>query len=366
MTTTSFEHAIVGGGLIGLLCARELAIAGQSVVVIDKGQCGHESSWAGGGILSPLYPWRYPDAVNHLAKWSQQHYQSFCQTLLSETGIDPEWTRSGILLLDANEQDNATRWAQEYGTSTKVFDDSEFKAIEPSLDDGISSKAILFDDVAQVRNPRLLASLKASVLQLGVELKEGCLVQAFDTGSKSVNVLKTSQGEIRAGQYLLASGAWSGELARSLNLSLPIKPVKGQMLLYRAAPGYLKHILMHQGHYLIPRRDGRILVGSTLEDAGFDKQSTDHARKELESVALTMLPDLASFDIEAHWAGLRPGSANNGIPYIGRHPIYENIYVNSGHFRNGVVLGLASARLFLDLILDQKPILDPLAYRLLD
>ena len=366
MTTTSFDHAIIGGGLIGLLCARELAIAGQSVVVVEKGQCGHESSWAGGGILSPLYPWRYPDAVNQLAKWSQQQYPSFCQTLLSETGIDPEWTQSGILLLDADEQDNATSWADKYITNTKIIDDRALKAIEPSLNEGISSKGILFDEVAQVRNPRLLAALKASVIQHGVQLRENCQVQAFNAGPKDVKSLKTSQGEISADHYLLAGGAWSGELASLLNLSLLIKPVKGQMLLYRAVPGYLKHILMHRGHYLIPRRDGRILVGSTLEDVGFDKQSTDIAREELEAIALSMLPGLSSFDIEAHWAGLRPGSMNDGVPYIGRHPVYENFYVNSGHFRNGVVLGLASARLFLDLILDRKPIVDPLAYQLLD
>ena len=117
-----YDHAIIGGGLIGLLSARELAQAGHTVVVIDKGLCGRESSWAGGGILSPLYPWRYPKAVNQLARWSQQHYQAFCQSLFDETGIDPEWTRSGILLLDANEQDTAVSWASEYGTSIDVLD----------------------------------------------------------------------------------------------------------------------------------------------------------------------------------------------------------------------------------------------------
>lgn len=364
MKEKHFDHAIVGGGLIGLLTARELALAGQSVVVIDKGECGRESSWAGGGILSPLYPWRYSDPINALAKWSQRHYQGFCERLLEETGIDPQWTQCGILLLDEDEVENGSQWANAYGTTVEPLSACRIHAIEPGLSDQILNQGILFPDIAQVRNPRLLAALKASVTGLGVEIRENCPVEQFKVDSQAIVALSITGGEIKAANYILASGAWSGQLLSSVGSQLPIQPVKGQMLLYQARPGLLKHILMKDGHYLIPRRDGHVLVGSTLENAGFDKQNTQEAKEELQNIAFGLIPELSECPLQAHWAGLRPGT-EDGIPYVGQHPKHKNLYINAGHFRNGVVLGLASAKLLLDLILEQEPIVDPNPYQLL-
>ena len=352
---------IVGGGIIGLLSARLLNEAGLKVLVIDRGEPGRESSWAGGGILSPLYPWRYPDAVTRLASWSQQHYPALIHSLQEETGIGPELEHSGMLILDPDEgfRDWARKWAVE---ARLIAGRAALDALEPNLTAGYES-GLLLPEVCQIRNPRLLRALLVSLKKRGVEVRENTPVENFLLASGRVTGVATPDGEIRAKQVLVAAGSWTGDLLAGFCGPAPeIRPVKGQMLLYRAEPGVLRHILMHEGRYLIPRRDGRILVGSTMEHTGFDKSVTPQVREELSVVATRLIPALADYPVERHWAGLRPGSPD-GIPYIGACPGVEGLFVNAGHFRNGVVMGLASARLMADLMLNRGPIIDPKPYR---
>ncbi len=133
------------------------------------------------------------------------------------------------------------------------------------------------------------------------------------------------------------------------------------MLLFKAEPGFLSHILLAKGHYVIPRRDGRILVGSTMEDVGFDKSTTHQAMLNLRHFIHEYIPGLLNFPLERQWAGLRPGSPN-GIPVIAPHPEIKDLYINAGHFRNGVVLAPASAKLLTDIIEDQPSFVDPTCY----
>ncbi|MDH5594537.1 MAG: FAD-dependent oxidoreductase, partial [Gammaproteobacteria bacterium] len=144
---------------------------------------------------------------------------------------------------------------------------------------------------------------------------------------------------------------------------LRVEPVRGQMLIFKASPDLLPTMVLNHGKYLIPRKDGHILIGSTLEYVGFQKDTTPAAFDELKLAACDMLPELAKTPIEKHWSGLRPGSPE-GIPYIGPHPEVTGLFVNTGHFRNGVVLGLASASLLADLVTNNPPELDPCLYKL--
>ncbi len=161
--------------------------------------------------------------------------------------------------------------------------------------------------------------------------------------------------------FIVTAGAWVSSLQLDGLWQPDIRPVKGQMLLIEALPSILSVMVQSGEHYLIPRRDGRILVGSTVEQAGFDKRPTQLAYRRLHEFALKTLPCLQAFPIEMHWAGLRP-YAPQGIPYIGRHPQLLNLYYNCGHFRNGVAMGPAAARLLKDLILGRTPIVDPGPY----
>ena len=351
---------IVGAGLIGMLTARELHAAGVQVTLIERGASGREATWAGGGILSPLYPWRYTDPVNALARWSQQQYPQLLQDIHAQSGIDPEWQGSGLLILDEDDEPSVHDWAQKFTAKIERIDVAQLAHIEPAL--GIAAaQAWWLPDVGQVRNPRYAKSLRLGLERQGVRFIEQRAVTGFSRVGDRVTGVDTEAGFLEAERIVVAGGAWSGELLRTTGLDLHVEPVRGQMILFRGVPGQVRRIVLDQGRYVIPRRDGRILVGSTLEYVGFDKSTTDTALAELRTAALRLVPALADCELEHHWAGLRPGSPD-GIPCIARHPALTNLYINAGHYRNGVVLGPASARLLADLLLDRPPILDPAAF----
>ncbi len=350
---------VVGAGLIGMLCARECAKAGLTVTVLERGKPAGESSWAGGGILSPLYPWRYPDAVTKLARWSQLGYAEFCDELAQATGIDPQYTVSGLLMLD-EDYSKAQAWAEQYAAQISLLRASEITGIEPALAAGFE-QAIWMPDVAQVRNPRFTQALRQDLENRGIEIRSHQTVSGFDISGNKVNGVITDKATLYTDITIVAAGAWSGELLAATGFNLPVEPVRGQMILFKAQPGQVKRISLYNGHYVIPRRDGRVLAGSTLEYAGFDKTTTESAQATLREAAILLIPGLQDVAIEKHWAGLRPGSPT-GIPYIGRHPSLEGLYINAGHFRNGVVLGPASAKLMADLCLGREPILEPTPY----
>ena len=353
---------VIGGGIIGLLTARELALAGRSVSVVDQGQIGAEASWAGGGILSPLYPWRYPDPVNSLANWSQRHYPALATALIQEGGLDPQWTQSGLLVLDQAEHAAALSWAEGYGLPCEALTAQDCTRLEPALQVP-GSTALWFPTLAQVRNPRLVKSLTESCVRHGVQLRESTQVTGIALRGQQLTAVETCNESLAADAVVVASGAWSARLLAGLGMQLPVRPVRGQMIMYHAEPGQVRHINLYEGHYLIPRQDGRVLVGSTLEEVDFDKSTTAGAREDLARFAGSLFPFLRTLPIETQWAGLRPGSPT-GIPYICNVPGVTGLYLNTGHYRNGVVLGYASARLLADVMVGREPILDPGPYGL--
>lgn len=352
---------VVGGGVIGLLSAYQLAMAGKRVTLLDRGQAGAEASWAGGGIVSPLYPWRYNQAVTALAHWSQDYYPGLGQQLLSDTGLDPEVHVTGLYWLDLDDQAEALAWAQHQGRPLYEVPVEDAYAQVPVLGAGFV-RAIYMAGVANVRNPRLVKSLRAALQKLpNVTLIEHSPVQAFAReGGRVIGVL-TAEGERLAEQVVVAAGAWSGALLQGLGMSLPVEPVKGQMILFKCAENFLPSMVLAGGRYAIPRRDGHILVGSTLEHVGFDKTPTEEALASLRASAQTLLPALRDAEVVGHWAGLRPGSPE-GIPFIGEVPAHPGLWLNCGHYRNGLVLAPASCRLLADLMLEQQPIIDPAPY----
>ena len=352
---------IVGGGVIGLLTAFNLANQGRAVLLLERGGLGQESSWAGGGIVSPLYPWRYSPAVTALAHWSQDFYPQLAQRLFASTGVDPQVHTTGLYWLDLDDEAQALAWAAREGRPLRQVELSAVHDAVPALGGGYS-RAIYMANVANVRNPRLVKSLKAALLALpDVTIHEQCEVVGFVLQGDCVVGVQTCAGPILGDQVVLAAGAWSGELLGTLGLSLPVEPVKGQMILYKCAPGFLSSMVLAKGRYAIPRRDGHILIGSTLEHEGFDKTPTDAALESLKASAVELIPALADAEVVGHWAGLRPGSPE-GVPYIGEVPGFKGLWLNCGHYRNGLVLAPASCQLFTDLLLERTPIIDPAPY----
>ena len=355
------QTIVVGGGVIGLLSAYGLADAGCSVTLFEQSETGTEASWAGGGIVSPLYPWRYSPAITALAHWSQDFYPQLGKTLLEQTDIDPQVYETGLYWLDLEDENEALAWAQRQGRPLyRVGMDAVHVAV-PSLGEGFS-RAVFMPRVANVRNPRLLQALRAALAKLpNVQILEHCSVSGFVRDGERIVGVQTAQGEMRADRVVVAAGAWSGKLLATLGMELPVKPMKGQMILFKCAEDFLPSMVLAKRRYAIPRRDGHILVGSTLEDVGFDKTPTEDALESLRATAVDLLPALADAEVVKHWAGLRPASPE-GIPYIGPVPGHDGLWLNCGHFRNGLVLAPASCQLLADLMLERAPCIDPEPY----
>lgn len=359
--TNPRQVVIVGGGVIGLLTAFNLAADVEHVVVLERSEVGRESSWAGGGIVSPLYPWRYSAAVTALAHWSQDFYPQLAERLFKSTGIDPQVHTTGLYWLDLDDEEQALEWAAREQRPLSAVDIDAVHQAVPVLGEGYK-RAIYMAGVANVRNPRLIKSLKAALAALpNVTLHEHCQVNGFIREGETVLGVTTADGDVLADRVILTAGAWSGELLHALGLELPVEPVKGQMILYKCAADFLPSMVLAKGRYAIPRRDGHILVGSTLEYEGFDKTPTDVALDSLKASAVELIPALADAEVVGHWAGLRPGSPD-GIPFIGPVAGFAGLWLNCGHFRNGLVLAPASCQLLADLLLGREPIIDAAPY----
>ncbi|MCF7986291.1 MAG: FAD-dependent oxidoreductase [Methylovulum sp.] len=357
------DMTIIGGGVIGMLTAREFINAGASVMIIEKNQVGQESSWAGGGILLPLYPWRQAEAITRLALQSLKLYPKLAEALHVDTGIDPEWLPCGMLMTQNPDIDAAIHWCQ----SNRIT----FASAESERLDGLHTQALnplWLPDIAQARNPRLIKSLTQDLLNKQVQIVEQCELTAFKIDNQRITHLCSTQQTYPVSQVIVASGAWTaGLLAQFLpRLETPapdISPIKGQMVLFDAEPGFLNMMVLDGDRYLIPRKDGKILVGSTVEQDAFNKTTTPTAKAQLSAFALELLPALAQYPLIKHWAGLRPGT-QQGIPYIDCHPEISNLSINAGHFRNGLVMGPASAELLVDILLKRPPKIDPKPYQL--
>ena len=355
-----------------MLTALALRARGYAVTLLDRQAAGQESSWAGGGILSPLYPWHYSAAVNALALRSQQLYPALVERLLEETGVDAELLPSGLLMLDdVASQDAASgqgveplAWARLHDVSLRRMAGTDVASIQTGLahDD---KGAWWMPEVMQVRNPRLMRALRKDLDVHGVHLLEHVELQALEVIAGRVQGVRVNGQTMPADAVVLTAGAWSGQVVQQLGYvcadAPAIEPVRGQMMVLNAPLSGLERMVMAEGRYLIPRKDGRVLVGSTVEYVGFAKRTTEVARESLHSFALRLCPALHGAPIEAHWAGLRPGSPQ-GIPYIGEHPDIAGLFLHAGHFRYGLVMGPASAELFVQGIEKEAGCVDAAPY----
>ena len=336
------EVAVVGGGILGLLSARELLARGHRVSLFDMPQTRPPASWAGGGILSPLYPWRYPAALTALTEGALQAYQTLDDQLREAGFAGAGIHHCGMRVLDEADPSLALQWAADTGVSARQ-----------------QGKDIWLPEVATLRNSRLLDGLRRWLVAAGVNLVEK-EVHGIDVGARRRVV--TDEGGFAADRILICAGAWSDALLRPLGIDLPLLPVKGQMLRYEGV-NCPASVLLASGGYIIPRGDGSLLVGSTVEPGEDDQLPTRDGARALVELAARLWPALADHDPVAQWAGIRPGNERS-IPWLGALPGLQGVFVACGHYRNGLVCAPRSAQLLADLISDRAPRLDPQPYAL--
>ncbi len=360
---------ILGGGVIGLSTAYFLGRAGARVAVVDKGDFGQEASWAGAGILPGGNPKRANSALGRLRAHSIALFPDISAELRERTGIDNGYLRCGGLELrrsgDALEKQRVENLAREERGERlhcEVLDGPQLRALEPALSEELPG-AVHFPEMAQVRNPRHLKALIAGCAALGVQLRPGCPAYGLVQTGERVTAVRTPEGLLHADRFLIAAGAWSDMLVQLAGWRTEIRPVRGQIAMLTAQPPLLRRVLLAGDHYLVPRPDGRVLVGSTEEDVGFDKRTTAEAIQGLITLAIRLAPGLAGAQVERCWAGLRPGSPD-GRPFVGPVPGCANLYVAAGHFRSGIMLSLGTALVMTELLLGREPTVPLEAFRL--
>lgn len=350
---------IIGGGIVGCMTAMELHKCGYQVTIVERNQIASqtsgESSWAGGGIIFPLLPWQYKDAVNTLTNNSADFYRELSQLLLQETGMNTDYAQSGFLLLPTYDREAALNWCHQHQVTAEMVKASDFDIASPSGND-----ALWLPQVCQIRPPYLMQAMRKWLEQNNVAMLEHTQLMPLQE-TEEITSWQTSNGEIlRAEQFVVTSGAWSFELLKETAAKLHIKPMRGQILLYKPEKN-LQQMVYREGFYMIPRLDGYLLAGSTLEDVGFDSGVTEAVRTELQAKAEAIMPALKNEPIIKHWSGLRPGTPDN-LPTIGAHPTIKNLFLNTGHFRYGLTMAPASARLIAALMTNQAPLIDPAPY----
>ncbi|TLS67676.1 glycine oxidase ThiO [Mariprofundus erugo] len=360
--------AVIGGGVVGCLTALYLHRLGAKPVVIERGRTGQESSWAGAGILCPIHPWLYPDSLSHFVDYSLNLYPALNRDLYHLTGMSIQWRKSGLMIPlfsddRVNHQAQAIAWSQQFGWQLDLLNRQQAVDAEPTLSPEVDG-ALLWPEVGQVRNPRLLQAARKALELSGVEIREMCEVTSLlEAGGRATGLMLADGSSIEADAVLLAAGSWSGELAEQWGISLPVEPVKGQIVLLKDTPGKLAHIVKHDDAYLVPRVDGHILIGASMERVGFSKGNTEPVVNRLLEATWRMAPGLKDAEIVEQWMGFRPGTPD-GLPYLGPVNGRPGLWVATGHYRNGVVLAPGTAELMSRWMMGEEPAVDVTGFRI--
>jgi len=355
------EHAaasdvvVIGGGVIGLSIAWELAREGVRVRVLEQGLFGQEASWAGAGMLPPGNPEFARTTEARLRGESHLLWPQWTELLKSRTGIDNGFHRCGgvevvppasVETLD----DKITAWHGE-GVRVQSLDRHGLHEKIPCLHPEIHTGYFL-PELGQVRNPRHLKALYQACLSEGVDLRAGTPVVDFVREGERVRAVKTLGDEFTAADFIVAGGAWSRSILQRAGHDATFEPVRGQIVLLETQSHRFHHVIEVGSRYLVPRPDGRVLIGSTEERVGFEKRTTAAGVSGLIDFARQLVPSLDNARFERCWAGLRP-YAPGGLPRLGRVPGSKNLILAAGHFRAGLQLSPMTAVLIRQLVLGQ-------------
>lgn len=340
--------------MIGCAIARLLAAKGIKTLLLDRGTRESTASWAAAGMLSPLAEAHEPSAFLDLLRASGQLFPSLAAELRRETGIDVEHRTEGTLLIalsdrDEDEIDARHRWQSRAGLPVERLGSAEVRRLEPAISPAVRW-ALRFTDDHQVDSRKLMEALTRSATRAGALIREAD-VERLVLGGKRATGVKLRDGEvIPAGCVIVAAGCWSGQLT-GLPRTLPVRPVHGQLIALRAEPDQLSHIVDSPRVYLVPRRGGRVIVGTTTEERGYTRSVSTEVSEQLRAAAAEAVPALANAEMVESWSGLRPGTPDD-LPILGPDPEVPNLIYATGHYRNGILLAPLTAELIAGLLME--------------
>lgn len=355
MNNKKADVVIIGGGIIGCAIAYELSKHDLSVIVIEKAsRVGTEASWAGAGILTSHASTHEP--YPELCRESLTMYPKLSSELKDDTDIDIEFLRSGTLSVYFNEAEASgliglAERRVNRGFTAEVLTPEQTLQLEPTVSKRIAG-AVLFPEDGHVRNPKMVTALAMGAAKNGAKFFLGNAVTGFVREDSQVVGVVVNGETIHAGSFVIAAGCWSGHLTVQLDCPISVSPAKGQIVLLETMPQIFQRTIDGLGIYIVPRTDGKILLGATVEFVGYDKTPTVDGVKQMIDAAVEIAPKLAESKFMQTWAGLRPYYRNG--PCLGYLPGYDNVILASGHYKNGILLAPITGRLITELLTADK------------
>ena len=347
-----YDYIVIGGGVIGMTTSREIAARGASIAIIDRQNFGNGASKVAGGILSSMRPWDENIDSHKLSEESKKNYSEFIFKLQEESGINVEFIKSGLIIMNEEHSEKTKKWAINNDIKLTQEIDNNYPEIN------IPSYSILLPEIYQIRPPLLLNALHKSLQKKSVDMFENSNISNIEIIDNKFRCITLDSGEkIYADNLIITAGAWTDLLLKKIKTSANIKPIRGQMLCVKLKNLTINSIILDEGNYLIPRLDGHVLVGSTMEDVGFMNKTTQIAKDELLNWMYSIIANKKKIDVLDHWSGLRP-AVDIGKPVIGNIPDFENIFINTGHFRKGILQAPASAQLLADYLFKNTSFMD--------
>jgi glycine oxidase len=349
---------VVGAGAIGASIAYQLAKIGLMVTILERGPVGGGASGAAAGIIAAEHDPDLPESFAQLGVESARLFPALAEELRERSAIDIGLRRTPLITVafdDAEARALRSRRAREatHGTMLAWVDPGSALDVEPALNPAVVG-GIVSSDAHQVMPRALSRALATAAVNLGTTLRQGSNVDRLLVDGDRVVGIGLGTETVRASQVVIAGGAWTAAWSSPLQRPIPVYPVRGQMVALRTAGTPLRSIVMSSGGYVLTKADGSTLVGTTLEDVGFDARPTAEGVGHLLSLAGRLAPRLADAAVDRVWAGLRPATPD-GLPLIGRLPGWQGITLATGHFRHGILLAPITGELVADLVAERRP-----------
>jgi glycine oxidase len=351
------DAIVVGAGIVGCAVARELSRGGRRTVVVERNEPGSHASWAAAGMLSPQAEAHGPGPFLDLLLRARTLFPALAAELREETGIDVGYRTEGTLLAALHEEEERSlrerhAWQTDAGLQVELLGAEEVRKLEPLLTPAVRM-ALRFPGDHQLDNRLLTRALRFSAAAAGAEFRVGRTARALLPGGEGFGVELENGERVESDIVVLAAGSWSA-LLDGLPRRLPVEPVHGQLLTIETYPPLLRHVIGSARGYMVPRSDGRLIVGTTVERIGFRKSVTPAGLRRLTEVALELAPALGDHSVTAHWSGLRPGTPDE-MPILGRDPDLPGLVYATGHYRNGILLSALTGVLVRTILDGEQP-----------